>query len=707
MVKLEYTDFKKSELLYETEVIIPDPPKKSKIDNYRLPAQNQKFQKVIIPKSIQAFSRMSSNDANREITENAANYIEELEFINRELDRIEFGYWFFCNGKPTYITGHNYFYLNYYRIDVGYPEYRDKDRKFFMVWDNVEVDSDCFGLIYVKPRREGATYRAACINLNTISSGADLHGGIQSKTGKDAKKVFTRCIVQPFRKLPFYLKPITAGTTAPKMSLDFFEPEQKISRKNKAIITHEALDSFIDWESSSEIAYDSQKLHFSHDDEFGKVKDVDIIQRWEVKKECLATGADIIGKSLHTSTIEEISKENLERAIELWNDSDPVVRDDNNRTVSGMRRHFCPAYDGAGGFIDEYGASLIEPNEPTARTAQQKIGAKQFYMNGRDALDKKRNTRGLTNYKRKYPFSIDEALRPSGDDCLFDVEKLSDQLTRLTTEENPFSIKRGYFAWVDGIQFGKVEFRLAKEGKFAVTNYPELGLQNNVINYGDFDNPNCEPRNKLQYCSGADPFDHKQTAVHTRKSKGSGYVFRKFDPLVDGMNDDMDEWTTHQFVCQYIFRPNSPETYYEDMLMMCWFFGCQMLPETNKPGLMKYFERMGCSKFLMHKPKAIKTTGSKAVYKGVASSPLSKNALAARTDDYIYKYCSLVPFVELIKDWLIFDIENTEKYDASMAAGWTLLGAGFKEESKAPKKHKIIPFVKRYDNTGYQSKIIG
>ena len=710
MVKLEYKDFNKTELLYETEVIIPDPPKKSKIDNYRLPDQKQKFQKVELPKSIQAFSRLSFNDANEEITQNASNYVEEWKFINRELDRIEDGYWFYCNGKPTYITGHNYFYLNYYRIDVGYPEYRDKDRRFFMVWDNVEFDTDCFGLIYVKPRREGATYRAACINLNTISSGMELHGGIQSKTGPDAKKVFTKCIIQPFRKLPFFLKPITAGTTNPKTSLEFAEPEQKISRKNKAIITHEALDSVIDWASSSEIAYDSQKLHFSHDDEFGKVKDIDIIQRWEVKKECLATGSEIIGKSLHTSTIEEISKDNLERAIELWNDSDPTVRDDNNRTVSGMRRHFCPAYDGAGGFIDGYGASLIEANEPTARTAQQKVGAKQFYINGREALNKKRNTRGLTNYKRKYPFSIEEALRPSGDDCLFDVEKLTNQLSRLTIEKNPFSIKTGDFEWVGGVRFGKVEFRLKRDnGKFSVTNYPERGLQNNVVNYGDDENPRCEPRNKLQYSAGTDPFDHKQVAVHTRKSKGAGYVFRKFDPLIDGPKgeENMEEWTTHQFVCQYINRPASPEIYYEDMLKMCWFFGCQMLPETQKPGLMKYFERMGCGAFLMNKPKAVKTTKSKAIYKGIASSPLSKAALAATTDDYVYKYSILVPFVELIQDWLKFDLENTEKYDASMAAGWTLLGAGFKDEAKTKKVQKFIPFVKLYDNSGNQSKMIG
>ena len=64
-------------------------------------------------------------------------------------------------------------------------------------------------------------------------------------------------------------------------------------------------------------------------------------------------------------------------------------------------------------------------------------------------------------------------------------------------------------------------------------------------------------------------------------------------------------------------------------------------------------------------------------------------------------------FIELIEDWLIFDIENTEKYDAAMAAGWTLLGAGFKEEAKTETKQTLFPIIKTYDNSGYQSKRLG
>jgi hypothetical protein len=38
------------------------------------------------------------------------------------------GYWFMNNGKPTYITGSHYMYLQWTSIDVGYPDFREANR---------------------------------------------------------------------------------------------------------------------------------------------------------------------------------------------------------------------------------------------------------------------------------------------------------------------------------------------------------------------------------------------------------------------------------------------------------------------------------------------------------------------------------------------------------------------------------------------------
>jgi len=47
-----------------------------------------------------------------------------VDYIEEEFDRRELGFWFYNNGKPTYITGAHYMYLQWTSIDVGYPDFR-------------------------------------------------------------------------------------------------------------------------------------------------------------------------------------------------------------------------------------------------------------------------------------------------------------------------------------------------------------------------------------------------------------------------------------------------------------------------------------------------------------------------------------------------------------------------------------------------------
>lgn len=84
-------------------------------------------------------------------------YIDpELEaFREQEWDRRINGFWFYNNGVPTYITGLHYFYLTWWRIDIGYPSYRQSDRDFFYMWSYCEGDPKCFGLIEAARRRSG------------------------------------------------------------------------------------------------------------------------------------------------------------------------------------------------------------------------------------------------------------------------------------------------------------------------------------------------------------------------------------------------------------------------------------------------------------------------------------------------------------------------------------------------------------------------
>jgi hypothetical protein len=64
---------------------------------------------------------------------------------------------------------------------------------------------------YLKIRRSGFSFMASseCINIGTITRDARL--GILSKTGGDAKKMFTDKVVPINTRLPFFFKPVMDG----------------------------------------------------------------------------------------------------------------------------------------------------------------------------------------------------------------------------------------------------------------------------------------------------------------------------------------------------------------------------------------------------------------------------------------------------------------------------------------------------------------
>jgi hypothetical protein len=81
--------------------------------------------------------------------------VELQQYREQEWDRRMNGFWFYNNGKPTYITGLHYFYLSHWVIDIGYPSFRIPDLKWFYFWEYCVEDPDCFGMNEVTQRRQG------------------------------------------------------------------------------------------------------------------------------------------------------------------------------------------------------------------------------------------------------------------------------------------------------------------------------------------------------------------------------------------------------------------------------------------------------------------------------------------------------------------------------------------------------------------------
>jgi hypothetical protein len=194
--------------------------------------------------SIFQWNEMSSDFKNRWV-----DYIEE------EFDRREQGVWFMSNGKPTYITGAHYMYLQWTSIDVGYPDFREANRILFIFWEACKADVRSFGMVYLKIRRSGFSFMSSseCVNTGTLAK--DSRVGILSKTGSDAKKMFTDKVVPINSRLPFFFKPIMDGMDKPKTELAFRIPAAKITKKNMYETNDDelfGLDTTIDWKNTDD-----------------------------------------------------------------------------------------------------------------------------------------------------------------------------------------------------------------------------------------------------------------------------------------------------------------------------------------------------------------------------------------------------------------------------------------------------------------------
>ena len=527
-------------------------------------------------------------------------YNPELQnYRNQEWDRRLNGLWFMNGGKVTYLTGLHYFYLTHWKIDVGYPDFRMTDLYFFYFLEYCVQDPNCLGMIEVTKRRQGKTMRAGAFLFELTSRSKNKNAGIQSKTFEDAKEnVFAKGIVMPFKYLIDFFVPIydTEKGMTPKGEIRFFKTNKRGATDD--IFTEKIeLESGITFKSADKFAYDGMKLHRYLADEAGKTKNVDVYDRHQVVQFCLQQEENIIGKALYTTTVEEMEDGGASFKA-LWQASDQSKKNANGRTKSGLYQYFMPAYKTL--FYNKFG----EPDE---------VKAKEFYMAERDALSD--DNRALASFIRKNPFTIEEAFFSEAESCIYDALAINRQKESITWIDKKELYLQGDFVWENGVRDSKVIFTEKSNGKFKVhtkLNVFDANAFNQVQEYGT----KKVPKNNTKFAIAVDPFDHSITTSNER-SDGAAYAYRRFDAM-----DELSE----TFLVQYINRPDKAEIFYEDMIRLCHFFGCEVLSEDNKVGLIKYFEHRGYERFLTRMPNSVKY--------GISATVKIHQQIAEETENY-------------------------------------------------------------------------
>ena len=279
-----------------------------------------------------------------------------FDYIDEEFKRREEGFWFVNHGKPTYLTGTHYMYLQWSKIDVGAPDFREANRLFYIFWEACKADSRCYGMCYLKNRRSGFSFMSSAEAVNLATLASDSRYGILSKSGADAKKMFTDKVVPISTNYPFFFKPIQDGMDRPKSELAYRVPASKFTRRKMSATDGmeemEGLDTTIDWKNTGDNSYDGEKLALLVHDESGKWERPDnILNNWRVTKTCLRLGSRIIGKCMMGSTSNALDKGGT-NFKKLYNASDVKKRNRNGQTNSGLYSLFIPMEWNYEGFID-------------------------------------------------------------------------------------------------------------------------------------------------------------------------------------------------------------------------------------------------------------------------------------------------------------------------------------------------------------------
>ena len=667
-------------------IVLPKKPKRSKILFHEEPKKLQLWRRLPMPEELQ---RIRSMD---EWFEKPAEFRSKFRvYIEEEFQRRRDGVWFYNNGVPTYITGRHYMFLQWSKIDIGYPSYLAFQREIFLHMAACEVDPRCFGQLYTKCRRSGYTNICSAVLVDEASQVKEKLLGIQSKTGKDAQEnIFMKKVVAIFRSYPFFFKPIQDGTTNPRMELAFREPSKRITKNNKTSYRGDALNTVINWKNTTNNAYDGEKLHILYLDEAGKwEKPTDIREAWRIERTCLIVGRKIVGKAIMGSTVNPMNKGGNEYKG-LWYDSDPNERNSNGRTRSGLYRIFIPAYDALEGFFDQYGNPVVEDPEKEVEGIDGDfitIGSKTYLKNERRSF--KDNPSELNEVTRQFPFTEDEAFRDSIEGSLFNIGKIYQQIEH-NEELFPDPVIRGNFTWKEKDK--EVVFSPTPNGRFRVCWMPDTTQRNIVkIDRGKRVAPFGE-----YGCGGVDSYDLDAT-VDGRGSKGALHMYNKFS-----LNRP-----PNMFVVEYASRPDLASIFYEDVLMCAFYYGYPLLVENNKYGIVRYFESRGYDGYLMDRPKHLLSSSSHVNVKTKGIPSNSQDVIqshAQSIEKYIHEHVGVdsetgevgkMYFNRTLEDWIGFKIDKRTKFDLTISSGLALLATQKpKEKERSNFKEKV--FFRRY-----------
>ncbi len=612
------------------------------------------------------------------------------DFRNKELDRCDpwdGGYWMFINGKAVWLTPFHYFYINWWEINIGYPDYRDTDRMIFYLWQWAFENPWCYGFMEVAKRGGGKTYRALAIQYLRTIYGRNILSGIQSKTDDDSRDMFQLKLVECYKNLPDFLVPINDNPTDPKAQLRFFAP----SKRGKSSMFHrlmqrKAIRSTINFKNAQPKAYDGQTVNgvFIRDEEGKTVKAVcDVAYRHRITRNCVFRDGKMFGKIYSTTTLDKMDKGGEQFKV-IWDGSNQFkVAEglDPADTVTGMIRVFFPAYQTE--YFDIYGM----PETVKARRRQQKE---------RDKLVN--DPSSLMSEILQFPWNERELFMSAGATCQYDLNTL--RLREQIVLDPDFNkVRIGDFYWENGVFGGVAKWNDNPDnGKWEIAYLFEEKRDSNQFHaeLDSLNNPKFTPLNEHKFAGGFDPTKTSKQ-VDKRRSAAAGAIFMK-----------TDMWRPHispTWIADYLSYPIDPETAWMEFIIGLFYYGCPFLPEDNL-GIPSKIREHGAGAFIMNRPENTFTTNNRSQdTPGMPSNETTNDYMIKRKQTHVVKYGKLMILPRVIRNSIEFDPAFRTKYDVEVASQLSLVAAE-RPVPPPPLEVHATELIQAWDNSGVFGKIV-
>ena len=618
--------------LYKYE-LPPEPRDEKLIMNYGLPRKEQ------------VWRRPEIKDVKRMSVRERGEYIEAMD------EKFWNGMWMFIDGELLYITGMHWDFLQFSKFEFGYPQFLQQQMHDFYFRDLVRKDPNCYGKAILKCRRCGFTAEEIEEAIYTLIEDESNNVGLQSSEFEKCKRTLLHPLIQCYVNRPPWMrgKFYAPNGKKPRNALELLNNKVEVLNNSD---TDDYLGGTVLPYPTVASAIDGYKKKLIVMDEAFKWEGCDPEETLGINKKCVVEYG-IKGKVDVLSTMGDNDQvlDAVKAGCKIIYDSNPNVRNENNRTTSGLYEWFVSAI---------HSADIPEEHRDPAYTKFGKINKDraEAYVRGevnRHPVGSKQRVFEM----RRLPLEKKHGLMAATDKTYFPVLRFQDRLDQL--KSLPPSKKPYIRGIITEDLKGKCWFEPNEEGIWLMAVQPYYSEEKGIDTRNRFRNVNGHyyPPMNPEYCIGYDTIKFKKKNTTSQNlSLAAIVVYKKFDYFGSGISNEFSALMLH--------RPEDPRDAHHECIKACRLFGAPAMIERNVGDADNSFVEANMESFMLKGKDGIwgMYTNAKTTENGVQR--LAARFAAPKTPED-RDQVDIYPFEDGIIDFMNFDMNNTESSHATMA----------------------------------------